>query len=53
MTISLGNYEFMRVDAGVSFPCEKSNIKNAYDEAFTLAQTELLNRVTEIKNSLP
>ena len=52
MTISLGNYEFLRVDAGVSYPCSKHNIKEGYEEAFALAGEELFKRVAEAKQSL-
>jgi hypothetical protein len=52
MTISLGNYEFLRVDAGISMPCEKSRLYEAYDEAFALAGEQLFKRVEEAKKSL-
>ncbi len=52
LTISLGNYEFLRVDAGVTLPCRKSQVKQAYQEAFDLAGEELFKRVEEAKRSI-
>ncbi len=52
MTISLGNYEFLRVDAGVTIPCEKDKIEETYEEAFSLAGAELFKRVDEAKKTL-
>lgn len=52
MTISLGNYEFLRVDSGVTLPCEKSKLKQAQEEAFDLAGEELFKRIEEAKNTL-
>ena len=52
MTISLGNYEFLRVDAGVTIPCEKDQIKATYEEAFVLVGEELFKRVEEAKRTL-
>jgi len=52
MTVSLGNYEFLRVDAGVTLPCHKDNIKQAQKEAFDLAGEEMFKRVEEARNTL-
>ncbi len=52
LTISLGSYEFLRVDAGVTLPCKKSQIKQAYQEAFDMAGEELFKRVEEAKRSI-
>ena len=52
MTISLGNYEFLRIDAGVTIPCEKAKIEETYEEAFSLAGAELFKRVDEAKKTL-
>lgn len=52
MTISLGNYEFLRVDAGVTMPCNKERIRETHEEAFTLAGEELFKRVEEAKKTL-
>lgn len=52
MTISIGNYEFLRVDAGVTLPCSKDSIKKAQKEAFDLASEELFKRIREAKETL-
>lgn len=52
MTINLGNYESLRIDAGVSYPCSKEDIKEAYEEAFALASEELFKRIEKVKNSI-
>ena len=52
MTVSLGNYEFLRVDAGVSIPCEKDGIKAAHEEAFLIVGSELYKRVEEAKKTV-
>lgn len=52
MTISLGNYEFLRVDAGVTLPCSKEDIKQAQKEAFDLASDELFKRIEEARKSI-
>ena len=53
MTISLGNYEFLRVDAGVTLPCDKGGLKEAYDEAFSITSNELFSRIKQAKESVP
>ena len=52
MTISLGGYEFLRVDSGVTLPCEKSKIKQAQQEAFDLAGEELFKRIEEARKTI-
>ena len=41
LTVSLGNYEFARVDAGVELPCYVEEVGNAYAEATRIAESEL------------
>ncbi len=52
LTLSLGSYEFVRIDAGVTLPCEKKDIKEAYEEAFSLASAEVFKRAEEAKNTI-
>ncbi len=52
MTISLGSYEFIRIDAGVTLPCEKKDIKEAYEEAFSLASEEVFSRAEQARNHI-
>lgn len=53
MTLSLGNFEFLRADAGITLPCEKSEINEAYEKAFGIVSKELFERIAEAKESLP
>lgn len=52
LTLSLGNYEFVRIDAGVTLPCDKDKVKEAYQEAFALAMEEVSTRAQEAKATL-
>ena len=52
MTVSLGNYEFLRVDAGVTLPCTEETISATQSKAFSLAGAELFKRVEEAKKTL-
>jgi len=49
MTINLGNYESLRIDAGVTIPCYKEEIAQAHEQAYQIVMTELFSRVAEAK----
>ncbi len=51
LTISLGNYEFARVDAAVTLPCLVEEIPDAFGEAWKLAESELVKQIQELKES--
>lgn len=61
MTISLGNYEFIRIDAGVTLKANKQAASEAeavqlkdsmFKEASASAQLELRDRVVEVKSKI-
>ena len=53
MTVNLGNYESLRITAGVRLPCYKEEIEPAYKLAFDLAQAKMLEVVQSVKSQLP
>ncbi len=52
LTINLGNYESLRIDAGVKIPCYKEEILQAHQEAFRLTEEELMRRKREVEETL-
>lgn len=52
MTVNLGNFESLRVDAGVTLPCYKEEIDDAYDKAYSIAEKQLFSKVNEAKASV-
>lgn len=52
LTLSIGSYEFIRIDVGVSLPCYKEEMAAAHQEAFEYTVAELMRRRKEIMNSL-
>lgn len=52
MTVSLGNYEFLRVDVGLNYPCKKDEIDATYEKVFTLVGAELFKRVEEARSTI-
>ena len=52
MTINLGNYESLRVDAGVKMPCYKEEIPKAQLLAFQIVEKELFAKIKEVKGQV-
>jgi len=52
LTINLGNYESLRVDAGVKIPCYKEEIDKAQEFAFKLTEKVLFEKVKEVKGTM-
>jgi hypothetical protein len=48
-TINMGNFESLRVDVGVTIPCNKGNEVTTIEEAYAIAEEKLVAHVTEIK----
>ena len=51
LTISMGNYEFARVDAQVTLPCVVEEIPGAFTEAWRIAENELSAQIQDLKHS--
>jgi hypothetical protein len=49
MTINLGNYESLRITAGVRLPCYPEEIEAAQQRAFELAERVLFQKVEEAR----
>lgn len=49
LTLSLGNYEFARIDVSCRVPCYKEEVSEAYDFAFNFAETRLQSEVAEFR----
>jgi hypothetical protein len=52
MTVNLGNYEFLRVDVGLNYPCNKDEIDATYEKVFSIVGAELFKRVEEARSTL-
>lgn len=50
VTLSLGNFESLRVDVGVDVPCNADSVASAIDEAYALAEDKLIEKVQIIKD---
>jgi len=52
-TISLGNYEFFRIDVVVKVPCYKEEVEEAYIYARKFCESRLKTEAESIKNESP
>lgn len=52
LTLNLGNYESLRIDAGVTLPCYKEEVEKAHDLAFQLAEQRVFAKVKEIQGNM-
>ena len=51
LTISLGDYESARCDAGVSLPCYVEEIEDAYKVAWKMAEEEIQKQVRKVHSN--
>ncbi len=52
-TISLGNFEFLRIDVEMSSPCLESNKHETFEQAVEFVADKLLNEEREWLGTLP
>lgn len=52
MTINIGNYESLRVDAGVELPCYAEEVEEAHRQAFKMTEAILFAKVEETKRNM-
>lgn len=50
MTINIGNYESIKVDAGVELPCAPSAVTEEFKKAWEEVYRQLDVRIAEIRN---
>lgn len=48
-TLNMDNFESLRVDVGVELPCNVGEEAVSSEEAYSFAETVLINKVTELK----
>jgi len=49
VTLNMDNFESIRVDAGLSLPCDPENVNEAYDKAYELVQDKLQEKAQKFK----
>jgi len=49
LTLNLGNYESAKCEAGVTLPCYVEEIKEAFDEAWRIAEEEIQEQVAKVR----
>lgn len=53
LTISLGEFEFARVDAGIEYPCDPKDIAESFKKAWALVEAEVQTESAGVKDASP
>jgi len=48
-TVNMGNYEFVRIDVGISVPCYKEEADEAYEHAKEWASSRVKEEIADAK----